>query len=125
MSREEAAEQLPSLCPSWALATDDSPGTALKIQRTFVAKNFVAAMDFLNKVAEVAEEEGHHPDLHLESYRTVKIVVYTHAIQGLHKNDFILAAKLDAIPVSYSPKFLEENPQITAGRGLASHNLSV
>jgi 4a-hydroxytetrahydrobiopterin dehydratase len=118
MTREQVLEQLPSLCPSWKLVSlqEQDGGLTLKIERKFIAKSFVAAMEFLNKAAAIAEEEGHHPDLHVESYRTVRVVVYTHAIMGLHKNDFILAAKLDTIPVSYSPKFLKDNPEITAGR---------
>jgi 4a-hydroxytetrahydrobiopterin dehydratase len=62
-------------------------------------KHFQAAMDFFNRVAEVAEEDGHHPDLHLEGYRNVAIELWTHAIGGLSENDFILAAKIDQIPI--------------------------
>ena len=51
------------------------------------------------KVARLAEEEGHHPDLHLEGYRNVAIEIWTHAIGGLSENDFILAAKIDRLPV--------------------------
>jgi 4a-hydroxytetrahydrobiopterin dehydratase len=54
-------------------------------------------MKFFLRVAELAEAEAHHPDLHLESYRIVWIEVYTHAIGGLSENDFILAAKIDSI----------------------------
>jgi len=50
-------------------------------------------------VAELAEQEGHHPDLHLERYRNVWIELWTHAIGGLSENDFILAAKIDLVPV--------------------------
>ncbi|MEO2002021.1 MAG: 4a-hydroxytetrahydrobiopterin dehydratase [Pirellulales bacterium] len=45
----------------------------------------------------LAEREQHHPDLHLESYRKVRVEIYTHAIGGLSENDFILAAKIDAV----------------------------
>jgi 4a-hydroxytetrahydrobiopterin dehydratase len=69
-----------------------------RIRREWLAKNFMAAMDFFNKVATLAEEEGHHPDLHLVGYRNVAIEIWTHAIGGLSENDFILAAKIDAIP---------------------------
>ena len=51
-------------------------------------------------MAEVAEDEGHHPDLHLEGYRNVWIELYTHAIGGLSENDFILAAKIDKLPIA-------------------------
>jgi 4a-hydroxytetrahydrobiopterin dehydratase len=51
-------------------------------------------------VAKVAEQDGHHPDLHLEGYRNVWIELWTHAIGGLSENDFILAAKIDQLPVA-------------------------
>ena len=51
----------------------------------------------MNNVGALAEREQHHPDLHLEGYRTMWIEIYTHAIGGLSENDFILAAKIDAI----------------------------
>ena len=63
-------------------------------------KNFMTGIDFFNRVAQVAEDEGHHPDLHLEGYRNVWIELYTHAIGGLSENDFILAAKIDRLGVA-------------------------
>lgn len=68
-----------------------------RIRKDWRLKNFVQAIDFFQKVAEVAESEAHHPDLHLESYRNVWIEIWTHAIGGLSENDFILAAKIDAV----------------------------
>lgn len=65
------------------------------IERNFRLKNFVQAMQLLNASAEVAEQEQHHPDLHLTGYRNVKIELTTHAVGGLSENDFILAAKID------------------------------
>jgi len=59
----------------------------------------MAGVEFFNKVAALAEEEGHHPDLHLESYRQVAVELWTHAIGGLSENDFIVAAKINQIPV--------------------------
>eukprot|EP00292_Cryptomonas_paramecium_P033404 CAMPEP_0113685586 /NCGR_PEP_ID=MMETSP0038_2-20120614/14766_1 /TAXON_ID=2898 /ORGANISM="Cryptomonas paramecium" /LENGTH=78 /DNA_ID=CAMNT_0000605713 /DNA_START=124 /DNA_END=360 /DNA_ORIENTATION=- /assembly_acc=CAM_ASM_000170 len=76
----------------------------------------MAAMDFLNKLASLAEESAHHPDFSVSGYRNVTIKLSTYSIGGLHENDFILAAKSDEIQVDYSPKFLKENPQIIAGR---------
>lgn len=70
-----------------------------RIRKEWLAKDFVAAIEFFDKVAEIAEEEGHHPDLHLVGYRNVSIEVWTHAIGGLSENDFILAAKIDRIPI--------------------------
>jgi len=59
----------------------------------------MAGIDFFNKVAALAEEEGHHPDLHLEGYRKATIALWTHAVNGLTENDFILAAKINQVPV--------------------------
>ena len=59
----------------------------------------MAGLRFFQAVAEVAEAEGHHPDLHLVGYRNVAIEIWTHAIGGLSVNDFILAAKIDGLPV--------------------------
>jgi 4a-hydroxytetrahydrobiopterin dehydratase len=89
----------------WTLAED-----CKSISRAFVARNFMAAMSFLNKVAEIAESEGmkHHPDMHLTSYRNVKIDIYTHAVGGLSEFDFKLAKAMDDIPVDYSPKWAKE-----------------
>ena len=69
--------------------------TARQISRSWTVKNFMAGIDFFNKVAALAEDEGHHPDLHLEGYRHVTIVLWTHAVGGLTENDFILAAKIN------------------------------
>ena len=68
-----------------------------------------AAIEFFQRVAEVAEAEGHHPDLALTNYRDVCITLSTHAVGGLTRPDIIMAAKLDAVPVDYSPKWLREN----------------
>jgi 4a-hydroxytetrahydrobiopterin dehydratase len=59
-------------------------------------KDFVAAIRFINRVAELAEGEGHHPDIHIH-YNLVRFDIWTHAIGGLSENDFILAAKIDAL----------------------------
>jgi len=56
-------------------------------------------MRFFEEIAKLAETEGHHPDLHLTGYRNATVEVYTHAIDGLSENDFILAAKINEIPV--------------------------
>jgi len=80
--------------PGWIAMDDDHA-----IYREYAAKNFVAAVDFINKVAKIAEEEQHHPDIHLTGYRTLRIVLSTHAVKGLSENDFILAAKINALPI--------------------------
>ncbi len=66
------------------------------LQKTFQFKNFREAMLFLRKVEEVAESEGHHPDFYVH-YSRVDFTIWTHAIGGLHENDFILAAKINQI----------------------------
>lgn len=66
------------------------------IERLFKFKDFVEAIKFVNGVAEAANEEDHHPDIHIY-YNKVHIVLSTHKINGLSKNDFILAAKIDAL----------------------------
>lgn len=68
-----------------------------RIRKDWRMKDFVSAFVFLDAVGKIAEQEQHHPDLHLESYRQVWIEIYTHAIGGLSENDFILAAKIDTI----------------------------
>ena len=68
-----------------------------RIRRDWKVKNFRAAMDLLNRVGELAEQEGHHPDLHLTGYRHVAIEIWTHSIGGLSPYDFILAAKIDQL----------------------------
>jgi 4a-hydroxytetrahydrobiopterin dehydratase len=92
-TRAQAEEQLKKLS-AWQLTSDGQ-----RIRKEWNAKNFMAAIDFFNAVAKVAEAEDHHPDLHLESYRRVAIEIWTHAIAGLSENDFILAAKIDRLPI--------------------------
>lgn len=65
------------------------------IFKEFKFKDFIGATNFVNKIAEIAEEEGHHPDIHI-FYNKVVLELTTHAIGGLSENDFILAAKIDA-----------------------------
>jgi 4a-hydroxytetrahydrobiopterin dehydratase len=89
----ESRAQLEKL-PDWRLTADGK-----RIRREWTVKHFMAGIDFFNAVAKVAEDEGHHPDLHLEGYRKVTIELWTHAIGGLSENDFILAAKIDRLPV--------------------------
>jgi 4a-hydroxytetrahydrobiopterin dehydratase len=87
-------EQLNQL-DGWQLTPDGK-----RIRKDWRLKNFMQAIRFFNRIAEVAESEGHHPDLHLEGYRNVWIEIWTHAIGGLSENDFILAAKIDALDIA-------------------------
>ena len=97
-SPEEAKKQVESL-PGWKLTEDGK-----RIRREWVVKNFMAGIRFFSDVAQLAEAEGHHPDLHLAGYRNVAIEIWTHAIGGLSENDFILAAKIDKLPVELKKK---------------------
>jgi 4a-hydroxytetrahydrobiopterin dehydratase len=90
LTKEQAKEYLKQTS-DWKLSTN-----AKKIRQEFQFKDFKEAMKFVNKVAEIAESEGHHPDIHI-FYNRVNIELWTHAVNGLSENDFILAAKIDAI----------------------------
>ncbi|GIL86013.1 hypothetical protein Vretimale_9047 [Volvox reticuliferus] len=92
--------------PAWHLSADKTV-----ITRTFTAKNFMAAIRFFNKLAEVAEAEGHHPDIHLRNFREVEINLSTHVVGGLTRPDFAMAAKLDMLEVEYSPKWAKEEAE--------------
>lgn len=87
----ETIQGLLPMVPKWKPEKD-----AKTIKRSFRFKDFVEAMRFINKVAEIAETEGHHPDLFV-SYNCVKITLTTHNINGLSENDFIMAAKIDEV----------------------------
>ena len=91
LSREDAQPYLAQV-PRWEISEDGK-----RISRTWSCKDFRAACAFVNAVAEIAEREQHHPDIHLENYRRVRIDLSTHAIHGLSENDFILAAKIEDI----------------------------
>ncbi|TWU60114.1 putative pterin-4-alpha-carbinolamine dehydratase [Rubripirellula tenax] len=87
-----AAKPYLAALPDWSL---DEAGTMISRQTN--CGNFVKAMKLLGQVAEVAEDQQHHPDLHLTGYRHVRIDLTTHAIGGLSENDFIVAAKIDEV----------------------------
>lgn len=91
LSPAEAASLIAAV-PEWQLTHD---GT--RIRRDWKLKTFRDGIRLLNNVGALAEREQHHPDLHLVGYRKVWIELTTHAIGGLSENDFILAAKIDAI----------------------------
>jgi 4a-hydroxytetrahydrobiopterin dehydratase len=67
-----------------------------RLERSFRFANFREALGFTVAVGELAEREGHHPDIHL-AWGNVRVETWTHKIRGLHRNDFVLAAKIDAI----------------------------
>src|SRR6516162_4477843 len=92
-TRQEAQEQLNAVS-GWKLTHDGQ-----RIRKDWVMKEFMAGLDFFNAVAKLAESEDHHPDLHLEGYRNGWIEIWTHAVGGLSENDFVLATKIDRLPI--------------------------
>ena len=80
-------------CPQWQLVTQDN---ILRLQRVFKLKDYAQALEFTNKIAAIAEAEDHHPLIILEWGR-VTVQWWTHVVKGLHKNDFVMAAKTDEI----------------------------
>lgn len=85
------AENLLAQTPGWELLDE-----AKKIQRKFRFDDFAQAMNFAQKVGEIAEAEGHHPDIAL-GWGYCDVLFNTHKIKGLHENDFIMAAKVNAL----------------------------
>ncbi len=77
--------------PEWALTQD-----ATRIERHFKFANFAEALKFVNQVGDLAESEGHHPDIAF-GWGYAHLTLYTHKIKGLHENDFIMAAKIDRL----------------------------
>lgn len=89
------SERLLQEVNGWEVADDGR-----KLRRQWTVRDFVAGIAFLQRVADLAEQQGHHPDVHLTGYRKVTVELTTHAIGGLSENDFILAARIDELPVS-------------------------
>mgnify|MGYP003404204480 len=88
---KESAEELLREVSEWDMAKDGK-----KISREFKFRDFLGSMGFIDKVADIAEIEGHHPDIHIY-YDKVVLDLSTHSIGGLSENDFIVAAKINAI----------------------------
>lgn len=86
------AETFLTEVPGWALAVDGK-----SLTKSWKRADFRDALGFMNRIGEVAEREGHHPDLHLTGYRRVRADLTTHAIGGLSENDFILAAWINTL----------------------------
>lgn len=90
LTKEEIKPLLKQLKLPWELIDDK------KIKAEFKFKDFLEAMDFVNKVAKLAEVEGHHPNIYI-NYNRVVIILITHNIRGLSENDFIVAAKIERL----------------------------
>lgn len=87
----EQAQELLAQAPGWCLTDGNS-----HLERRFSFKNFVEALGFVNRIGDIAEREGHHPDICM-GWGYVNVVYYTHKIGGLHENDFIMAAKTNQL----------------------------
>ncbi|MEQ9554089.1 MAG: 4a-hydroxytetrahydrobiopterin dehydratase [Coleofasciculus sp. G3-WIS-01] len=92
VSQEEIAQLKPEI-PDWNLI---QPQGEARLERSYEFPDFKTALTFTDRVGEIAEEQGHHPAI-LTEYGKVTVTWWTHAISGLHKNDFIMAAKTDDI----------------------------
>jgi len=90
LAPEEVAQHMPSVSQEWEVVDGD------KLRREFRWRNFLRSMFFVNAVAYLAEQEGHHPDMTI-SYNRVTVELITHVIGGLSRNDFIMAAKIDKL----------------------------
>ena len=100
LNGQELQNYLNSVDPHWQLNDRKT-----KIKRALKFKDFNQALQFINQVGEIAEQQGHHPNLYLHNYNQVTVELYTHKIQGLHANDFILAYKIDHLQ-NIPPKWL-------------------
>ena len=89
----EEIEELQRQVPDWSLM---EPESILQLERKFRFSNFEEALSFTNRVGALAEAEGHHPAI-LTEWGQVTVRLWTHAIKGLHRNDFIMAAKIDSL----------------------------
>ncbi|MEM4255364.1 MAG: 4a-hydroxytetrahydrobiopterin dehydratase [Candidatus Norongarragalinales archaeon] len=91
----EARKMLEILPAGWKIA-ENGAGIP-QLRKTFVFKNFAKAIAFVNRIAAIAESQGHHPDIVVFGWNKVRIELYTHAIRGLHENDFVMAARIDHV----------------------------
>lgn len=87
---EEDAMAHHALVSAWTL---DFP----RLRRTWELADFRAALQWVNRVGMLAEQEGHHPDFHITGWNGVELVLWTHAVNGLSDNDFVLARKIDEL----------------------------
>lgn len=90
ISDDQKAQYFNELSDGWDIVEQ------IKLKKEYRFSNFKAALEFTNKVGQLAEQEGHHPDIYL-TWGKVELVIYTHKLKQLTENDFILAAKCDLI----------------------------
>lgn len=90
LEREDTTRLLEEIS-GWELSENSNV-----ISKEFIFETFIQSVDFINQVADIAEMEGHHPDIHC-FYNKVRLDISTHSVSGLTENDFILAAKIDGM----------------------------
>jgi len=90
---EEEKRELGAEVPDWTVVEREG---VERLERTFEFPDFRKALDFTNRVGEIAEEEGHHPAL-LTEWGKVTVTWWTHKIGGLHRNDYVMAAKTEGV----------------------------
>ena len=89
LESKESNNLMEQLSTDWTIADG-------KLERLFTFKNFRQALDMTNRIGQLAEQEGHHPDIFL-AWGKVKVTLFTHKVNGLTEEDFILAAKIDQL----------------------------
>ena len=90
---ESEIESFAPEVPAWVII---ETGSQKRLERVFKFKNFTEALAFTNQIGDLAEKEDHHPAL-LTEWGKVTVTWWTHTVHGLHKNDFIMAARTDAL----------------------------
>ena len=91
LAANRVRELLPQV-PGWTVSADGK-----RLTQSWRVLDFLTGLDFFRRIGDVAEAEDHHPDLHLTGYRNITVELWTHAAGGLTENDFILAAKINAL----------------------------
>ncbi|KAA3478124.1 Pterin-4-alpha-carbinolamine dehydratase [Gossypium australe] len=97
MTEETASKLIPKV-DGWNLANE---GGTLKLKRSWKVKSFTKGLEMFQLISDIAEAEGHHPDLHLVGWNNVTVEIWTHAVGGLTENDFILAAKINTLDLHH------------------------
>ena len=115
LTASEIEALLPQL-PQWRVVEVQS---VKHLERTFSFVDFAQAIRFVNRVADLAESQGHHPDLHIH-WNKVQVEMWTHKINGLHENDFILAARVDEAFGGSAHLWAEDPVRLPDGRTGAS-----
>ena len=90
LNENQINELIPKIDSQWKVIDN------IELRKEYVFESYLDAIKFVNLVAELSEDEGHHPYIHI-NYKKVIVILFTHKINGLHENDFILASKCDLL----------------------------